>query len=65
MAIALQRPSTWTMEGGHRAVVRQPPIAAYDQRLLPDIGNDERGASAYRFFSLKARGPGTITGGVR
>jgi hypothetical protein len=31
----------------------------------PTLGMNERGASAYRFFLVEARGPGTITGGVR
>ena len=30
-----------------------PSIAANDEHLLPDIGMNERGASAYRFFWLK------------
>jgi hypothetical protein len=40
VAIALERPSAGTIEGRHRAVARQPLIAANDQRLLPDIGNE-------------------------
>jgi hypothetical protein len=27
-----------------------PSIAANDERLLPDMGMNERGVSAYRFF---------------
>ena len=42
-----------------------PSIAANDERLLPDMGMNERGVSAYRFFWLKPVAPGTITGGER
>ena len=42
-----------------------PSIAANDERLLPDMGMNERGVLAYRFFWLKPVAPGTITGGER
>jgi hypothetical protein len=52
-----------TIEGGQRAVARQPSIAASVQRLRPDIGNARR--FGLSFLLVEGRGPGTITGGVR